>query len=164
MADLKIAAETRTEFGKGAARRIRRADKVPAVLYGHGVDPQHLAFDAVEFARVMRLNGRNAVLSVTAAAAGGPSRAADHRPADTAESGPATSRRAGYRSWRAVSAGRGFQPPELVRRSTLGLSFPPGSTLRAARSPEGDMQQRYCRRHGRPTTVRPLAGMGLRRR
>ena len=36
MAETKIAAETRTEFGKGAARRIRRADKVPAVLYGHG--------------------------------------------------------------------------------------------------------------------------------
>ena len=35
----KITAETRTEFGKGAARRIRRADKVPAVLYGHGADP-----------------------------------------------------------------------------------------------------------------------------
>ena len=38
--DLKITAETRTEFGKGAARRIRRADKVPAVLYGHGNDPR----------------------------------------------------------------------------------------------------------------------------
>ena len=37
--DLKISAETRTEFGKGAARRIRRADKVPAVIYGHGNDP-----------------------------------------------------------------------------------------------------------------------------
>ena len=35
----KIKAETRTEFGKGAARRIRRADKVPAVIYGHGNDP-----------------------------------------------------------------------------------------------------------------------------
>ena len=36
MAESKINAEPRTEFGKGAARRIRRADKVPAVLYGHG--------------------------------------------------------------------------------------------------------------------------------
>ncbi|MFI5427373.1 hypothetical protein [Aeromicrobium sp. UC242_57] len=42
MADLNISAETRTEFGKGAARRIRRADKVPAVLYGHGSDPVHV--------------------------------------------------------------------------------------------------------------------------
>lgn len=43
MSDVKIAAELRTEFGKGAARRLRRADKVPAVLYGHGTDPLHLA-------------------------------------------------------------------------------------------------------------------------
>jgi large subunit ribosomal protein L25 len=69
MAEVRVDAETRTEFGKGAARRTRRAGKIPAVLYGHGVDPQHLAFDAVEFARVMRLNGRNAVLSVTAGGA-----------------------------------------------------------------------------------------------
>ena len=38
----KIKAEARTEFGKGAARRIRRDDKVPAVIYGHGNDPVHV--------------------------------------------------------------------------------------------------------------------------
>ncbi len=65
MADVKIAAQTRTEFGKGAARRTRRAGRVPAVLYGHGTDPVHLSFDTVEFAAVMRENGRNAVLTVT---------------------------------------------------------------------------------------------------
>ncbi|HEY2194977.1 MAG TPA: 50S ribosomal protein L25/general stress protein Ctc [Actinomycetospora sp.] len=65
MADVKIAAEPRTEFGKGAARRTRRAGRVPAVLYGHGSDPVHLSFDTVEFAAVMRENGRNAVLTVT---------------------------------------------------------------------------------------------------
>lgn len=43
MSDFKIAAELRHEFGKGAARRLRRAAKVPAVLYGHGTDPVHLA-------------------------------------------------------------------------------------------------------------------------
>jgi len=64
MADVKIAAEPRTEFGKGAARRTRRAGRVPAVLYGHGTDPVHLSFDTVEFAAVMRENGRNAVLTV----------------------------------------------------------------------------------------------------
>lgn len=64
MADVKIAAEPRTEFGKGAARRTRRAGRVPAVLYGHGTDPVHLSFDTVEFAAVMRVNGRNAVLTV----------------------------------------------------------------------------------------------------
>lgn len=65
MADVKIAAEPRTEFGKGAARRTRRAGRVPAVLYGHGTNPVHLSFDTVEFAAVMRENGRNAVLTVT---------------------------------------------------------------------------------------------------
>ncbi|MDL5155648.1 50S ribosomal protein L25/general stress protein Ctc [Actinomycetospora termitidis] len=65
MADVKIAAENRTEFGKGAARRTRRSGRVPAVLYGHGTDPVHLSFDTVEFAAVMRENGRNAVLTVT---------------------------------------------------------------------------------------------------
>ena len=42
MAAEKITAENRTEFGKGAARRIRREDKIPAVVYGHGNDPIHL--------------------------------------------------------------------------------------------------------------------------
>jgi len=40
--EVKIAAEARTEFGKGAARRSRRAGKVPAVLYGHGTETRHL--------------------------------------------------------------------------------------------------------------------------
>jgi large subunit ribosomal protein L25 len=65
MADTRIAAEPRTEFGKGAARRTRRAGKVPAVLYGHGTDPVHLSFDTVEFAAVLRENGRNALLTIT---------------------------------------------------------------------------------------------------
>ncbi|GLW97564.1 50S ribosomal protein L25/general stress protein Ctc [Microtetraspora sp. NBRC 16547] len=42
MSEVRIAAELRSEFGKGAARKIRRANKVPAVLYGHGTDPRHL--------------------------------------------------------------------------------------------------------------------------
>ena len=67
MADVKINAQTRTEFGKGAARRTRRAGRVPAVLYGHGTDPVHLSFDTVEFAAVMRENGRNAVLTIAGA-------------------------------------------------------------------------------------------------
>jgi large subunit ribosomal protein L25 len=64
VADIKLDAEQRTEFGKGAARRTRRAGKIPAVLYGHGTDPQHLALPALEFARVIRENGRNAVLTL----------------------------------------------------------------------------------------------------
>jgi large subunit ribosomal protein L25 len=41
--EVKIAAETRDEFGKGAARRSRREGRVPAVLYGHGTDTRHLS-------------------------------------------------------------------------------------------------------------------------
>jgi large subunit ribosomal protein L25 len=42
MAELKLTAEIRSEFGKGAARRTRRANKVPAVIYGHGADTVHV--------------------------------------------------------------------------------------------------------------------------
>jgi large subunit ribosomal protein L25 len=64
VAEARIVAETRTEFGKGAARRTRRAGKIPAVLYGHGTDPQHLALPELEFKRVVREQGRNAVLTL----------------------------------------------------------------------------------------------------
>jgi large subunit ribosomal protein L25 len=64
VAEARIDAETRTEFGKGAARRTRRAGKIPAVLYGHGTDPQHLSLPQLEFARVIREQGRNAVLTL----------------------------------------------------------------------------------------------------
>lgn len=64
MAEIRLTAEERSEFGKGAARRTRRDGKIPAVLYGHGTDPRHLALPAIEFARVIRENGRNAVLTV----------------------------------------------------------------------------------------------------
>lgn len=43
MAETKLVATSRTEFGKGAARRLRRANLIPAVLYGHGTDPVHVA-------------------------------------------------------------------------------------------------------------------------
>ncbi|GHF00847.1 50S ribosomal protein L25 [Amycolatopsis deserti] len=65
MSEVRLSAEPRTEFGKGAARRTRRAGKVPAVLYGHGTDPRHLALPALEFARVIRENGSNAVLTLS---------------------------------------------------------------------------------------------------
>jgi large subunit ribosomal protein L25 len=64
VSEVRLAAEPRTEFGKGAARRTRRAGKIPAVLYGHGSDPLHVALPALEFARVMREQGSNAVLSI----------------------------------------------------------------------------------------------------
>jgi len=64
VSEVRLAAELRTEFGKGAARRTRRAGKIPAVLYGHGTQPMHVALPALEFARVVREHGRNAVLTV----------------------------------------------------------------------------------------------------
>jgi large subunit ribosomal protein L25 len=64
VSEVRLAAEARTEFGKGAARRTRRAGKIPAVLYGHGSDPKHLALPAIEFARVVREHGQNAVLTL----------------------------------------------------------------------------------------------------
>ncbi|MGQ0479695.1 MAG: 50S ribosomal protein L25/general stress protein Ctc [Pseudonocardia sp.] len=64
MAEVRITAEQRTEFGKGAARRTRRAGQIPAVLYGHGSEPVHLALPALEFARALREHGRNAVLTL----------------------------------------------------------------------------------------------------
>ena len=60
----KLTAAVRTETGKGASRRARRNGKVPAVLYGHGSDPQHLELDAHDFAAVLRHSGTNAVLTL----------------------------------------------------------------------------------------------------
>ncbi|MFD0054831.1 50S ribosomal protein L25/general stress protein Ctc [Streptomyces sp. NPDC005047] len=54
MSEVKISAGTRTEFGKGAARRIRRDDKVPGVLYGHGSDPLHLTLPGHELLMALR--------------------------------------------------------------------------------------------------------------
>jgi large subunit ribosomal protein L25 len=60
----KLSAAVRTETGKGASRRARRNGKVPAVLYGHGSDPQHLELDGHDFAAVLRHSGTNAVLTL----------------------------------------------------------------------------------------------------
>ncbi|MGA8987569.1 50S ribosomal protein L25/general stress protein Ctc [Aeromicrobium sp.] len=62
MAEIKIPAETRTEFGKGAARRIRRDDKVPAVLYGHGTDPVHVTLPGHQL--MLALKNSNALLTI----------------------------------------------------------------------------------------------------
>jgi large subunit ribosomal protein L25 len=62
VAEIKIQAEPRTEFGKGAARRIRRAGAVPAVLYGHGEDPAHITLPGHDL--MLALKSANALLSV----------------------------------------------------------------------------------------------------
>ncbi len=64
MSEVRISAEPRTEFGKGGARRTRRAGKVPAVLYGHGEKPKHIALPAREFAAAIRHGGANQLFEI----------------------------------------------------------------------------------------------------
>jgi large subunit ribosomal protein L25 len=68
MAEVRLTAESRTEFGKGAARRIRRAHKVPAVLYGHGTDPVHVTLPGHD--TMMALKTANVLLSIDVDGAG----------------------------------------------------------------------------------------------
>ena len=63
----QLTATVRTETGKGASRRARRAGKIPAVLYGHGAEPQHLELPGRDFAAVLRHAGTNAVLTLDVA-------------------------------------------------------------------------------------------------
>ena len=63
MSENKIAAVSRTEFGKGAARRTRRAGLVPAVLYGHGTDPVHISLPGHDIALALRV--ANALLTIS---------------------------------------------------------------------------------------------------
>ena len=64
MSEVKISAEVRTEFGKGGARRTRRAGLVPAVLYGHGEKPRHIALPAREFAAAIRHGGMTQAFAI----------------------------------------------------------------------------------------------------
>ncbi|MBP6186988.1 MAG: 50S ribosomal protein L25, partial [Rhodoluna sp.] len=59
---IKVAAQVRNSFGKGAARKFRAAGRTPAVIYGHGTDPVHITVDAHEIALVLR--HKNAVLEL----------------------------------------------------------------------------------------------------
>lgn len=65
MAEVRLTAEVRTEFGKGGARRTRRSGKIPAVIYGHGADPRHVSLPAREFAQAIRHGGGNVLLTLT---------------------------------------------------------------------------------------------------
>jgi large subunit ribosomal protein L25 len=62
MSETKLVAQTRTEFGKGAARRIRRAHQIPAVMYGHGTEPVHITLPGHE--TMLALKASNALLSI----------------------------------------------------------------------------------------------------
>jgi len=59
-----MSAEPRTEFGKGGARRTRRAGRIPAVLYGHGTDPRHVSLPSREFEHALRTDGANVLLAL----------------------------------------------------------------------------------------------------
>ena len=62
MSDLTLNAESRTQFGKGAARKIRRDNKIPAVMYGHGADPVHITLPGHE--TMLALKTSNALLTI----------------------------------------------------------------------------------------------------
>jgi large subunit ribosomal protein L25 len=62
MSEQKLAAEVRTEFGKGFARRARMAGQIPAVIYGHGADPIHVTLPAR--ATTLAVRTANALLSL----------------------------------------------------------------------------------------------------
>ena len=62
MPEVRIVAEPRTEFGKGAARRVRRAGRVPAVLYGHGTDTRHVTLPGHEL--LLALKTPNVLIQV----------------------------------------------------------------------------------------------------
>jgi large subunit ribosomal protein L25 len=63
VSEIRIVAESRTEFGKGPARRTRRAGKVPAVLYGHGDKPRHYALPGHELMLALK-HDANALLTL----------------------------------------------------------------------------------------------------
>jgi large subunit ribosomal protein L25 len=62
MSEIKLNAETRTQFGKGAARKIRRDHKIPAVLYGHGTEPVHITLPGHD--TMMALKTANALVDI----------------------------------------------------------------------------------------------------
>lgn len=64
MSETTLAAQERTTFGKGAARAVRRANLVPAVLYGHGQQPRHLSLPGHELMLALKHGGANALLTL----------------------------------------------------------------------------------------------------
>jgi large subunit ribosomal protein L25 len=65
VSEVRLAAEVRTEFGKGGARRTRRSGKIPAVIYGHGADPRHVSLPAREFTQAIKRGGGNVLLTLS---------------------------------------------------------------------------------------------------
>jgi large subunit ribosomal protein L25 len=65
VSEVRLPAEPRTEFGKGGARRTRRAGKIPAVIYGHGAAPRHVSLPAKEFGHAIKHGGANVLLTLS---------------------------------------------------------------------------------------------------
>lgn len=63
--ELKLAVEQRSKLGTTGAHALRAAGKVPAVLYGHGVVPEHLALNMRDFEELIHRAGRNAIITLT---------------------------------------------------------------------------------------------------
>jgi large subunit ribosomal protein L25 len=63
--EFKLAVEHRSKLGTTGAHALRAAGKVPAVLYGHGVVPEHLALNAHDFEELVHRAGRNAIITLT---------------------------------------------------------------------------------------------------
>ncbi len=64
MAEVRLNATLRTEFGKGGARRTRRAGLIPAVIYGHGAEPRHVSLPEREFTNALKKGGSNVLLTI----------------------------------------------------------------------------------------------------
>jgi large subunit ribosomal protein L25 len=64
MAEVRLDASPRTEFGKGHARRTRRAGLIPAVIYGHGADPRHVSLPERDFTNAIKKGGANVLLTL----------------------------------------------------------------------------------------------------
>jgi len=66
---LKLAAESRSTTGKGAARSLRQQGKIPAVIYGHGRNPESLVLDAAALGKLLQTATAASVLEVTVGSA-----------------------------------------------------------------------------------------------
>ncbi len=163
MAAEKITAETRTEFGKGAARRIRRADKVPAVIYGHGNDPIHVTLPGHDTMMALKHGGSNALLeldiegkSQLALTRAGPDRPDQARTSSTSTSSPsARARRSPSTSTSTWSARprrtRWSSPRTPASRSRPRPPTSPSTSRSASRAP------RSAPRSTPPTSSSPRA-------
>lgn len=65
MDPIQLSAELRTDFGKGTARQLRRAGRIPAIAYRNGDEPLHLSLDTKAFTLQMNRTGRNTVFQLT---------------------------------------------------------------------------------------------------